>query len=410
MFESMSVRIQPNSIKKTGRNDGERTTERNRWLTVNRLPHERVSSPRRGDNSDDRWHTWLMSRPGRVSRRTFIGAAAATALVACSGSTTDGSAPEVLGASEPPIDPTTTTSTAPSTTTATTTPPVAEVTNTTTTTTEPAEPTTTADGIPLRRLARIDWLATAITIGGAALRDSRVVSYAVERGVNVIDTAPSYGNNHETVKPVLADHRDKVLLLSKVRERRGSDIDGALRSSLERMGVDSIDIVLLHDITDVNDLDRATASDGAVGALEAARAAGVVRYIGLSGHVRADVLTAAFDRFDVDLVLCPINPMDSVIDDFVSTAGAAASQRGAAVMGMKVMASGRVPDTNRALRWALSQPAHTLTLGMMSNEEIDLNLETAIEWQKNPPTREELAGLVEEWRPMANKDNFYWRR
>jgi predicted aldo/keto reductase-like oxidoreductase len=276
-------------------------------------------------------------------------------------------------------------------------------------TSPPTTSPTTADGLPLRQLGRIDWLASAITIGGAELRDSKVVSYAVERGVNVLDTAPSYGTSHETIKPVLADHRDDVFLLSKVRERQGRQIDQALRSSLQRMGVDTIDIVLLHDIDGPAALDRATAADGALGALEAARKAGVIRHIGLSGHVRSDVLMMAFDRFDFDLVLCPVNPMDAVIDDFVSTAAAAANRRGAAVIGMKVMAAGRVPDPARALRWALSQPMHTLTLGMRSKAEVDLDIATAIEWHRNPPTPEELNGLVEEWRPLAVRSNFYWR-
>lgn len=247
-------------------------------------------------------------------------------------------------------------------------------------------------------------------MGGAELRDSKVVSYAVERGVNVLDTAPSYGTSHETIKPVLADHRDDVFLLSKVREREGRAIDQALRSSLRRMGVDAIDIVLLHDIDSPAALDRATAGDGALGALEAARKAGVIRHIGLSGHVRSDVLVTAFDRFDFDLVLCPVNPMDAVIDDFVTTAAAVANRRGAAVMGMKVMAAGRVPDPVRALRWALSQPAHTLTLGMISNAEVDIDIDTAIEWYRNPPTVEELDGLVNDWRSLAIRSNFYWRR
>lgn len=352
-----------------------------------------------------------MGRSGEVSRRTVLGAAAA-ALVGCATTSADvDAAPEVTGA-KAPLEAAPTVTTPSPTSSAAVSPVTTEVPLTDTaspSTSPPARPTTTADGLPLRPLGRIDWLASAITMGGAGLRDSKVVSYALERGVNVLDTAPSYGTNHETIKPVLADHRDDVFLLSKVREREGRQIDQALRSSLNRMGVDTIDIVLLHDIDGPAALDRATARSGALGALEAARNAGVIRHIGLSGHVRSDVLVTAFDRFDFDLVLCPVNPMDAVIDDFVTTAAAVANGRGAAVMGMKVMAAGRVTDPARALRWALSQPTHTLTLGMMSNAEVDLDIDTAIEWHRNPPSGDELDSLVQEWRSLAIRANFYWR-
>jgi len=353
-----------------------------------------------------------MEKSGEVSRRAIL-AAAAAALVGCANTSANvDAAPEVTGASKTPLEAAPTATTPPSTSSNSISPVVTEVPATDTTpppTSSPGPPSTTADGLPLRRLGRIDWLASAITMGGAELRDSKVVAYAVERGVNVLDTAPSYGTSHETIRPVLAAHRDDLFLLSKVRERAGRDIDRALRSSLSRMGVDAIDIVLLHDIDSPAALDRATAGDGALGALEAARKAGVIRHIGLSGHVRSDVLVTAFDRFDFDLVLCPVNPMDAVIDDFVTTAAAVANSRGAAVMGMKVMAAGRVPDPVRALRWSLSQPTHTLTLGMTSNAQVDQDVETAIEWYRNPPTVEELDGLVQEWRSLAIRSNFYWR-
>jgi predicted aldo/keto reductase-like oxidoreductase len=235
-----------------------------------------------------------------------------------------------------------------------------------------------------------------------------VVSYAVERGLNVFDTAPTYGSNMETIRPVLADHRDEVFLLSKVLDRRRAEASATLRRSLERMGVSTIDIVLLHDVSSIAQLDQALAADGAIAALEEARRSGVIRYIGLSGHTHADVLVTAFDRYDFDLVLCPVNPIDHTIDDFVSTVGAAAARTNAGFMGMKVMSAGKAPDPVAALRWALSQPAHTLTIGMLNRAQVDTNIDTAIALTErlSPP---ELDELVERWRYLASRDNFYWR-
>jgi aryl-alcohol dehydrogenase-like predicted oxidoreductase len=263
-------------------------------------------------------------------------------------------------------------------------------------------------GMPLRRLGRIDWNASVITVGGAIAVESDVVSYAVERGVNMFDTAPTYGSNMETIRPVLADHRDEIFLLSKVVNRGRSDAAATVRRSLERMGVSTIDIVLLHDVSSTGDLDQALATDGAIAALEEARDAGIIRYIGISGHTHADVLVTAFDRYDFDLVLCPVNPIDHVIDDFVSTVGAAAARTNAGFMGMKVMSAGKAPDKTAALRWALSQPAHTLTIGMANRAQVDANIDTAVDLAE-PLPQQELEELVEQWRYLAARGNFYWR-
>src|SRR5262245_6685766 len=113
-------------------------------------------------------HTRAMARSGEVSRRTFLaGAAAAAALAGCANtSSEDDAAAEATGAAEGPLEaaPTAPTSSAPISPAPTEVPPTDA---TPTPTSSPEEPSTTPDGLPLRRLGRIDWLASAITIGGS---------------------------------------------------------------------------------------------------------------------------------------------------------------------------------------------------------------------------------------------------
>ena len=212
----------------------------------------------------------------------------------------------------------------------------------------------------------------------------------------------------ETVRPVLAERRDEIFLLSKVvaRDRKGAD--DILRESLKRMSVDSMDIVLLHSVGGVEAIDSALGAGGAIEALEAARDAGVIRYIGISGHYDSKVLAHALDRYDFDLVLAPVNPMDSLIDDFVATLSPYMASRNVALMGMKVFASNRAPDPDAALRYALSQPFHTYTLGMKTIEQVDFDVELATA-MSGPLSADELASIVDDHRTLAKPGNFYWR-
>jgi aryl-alcohol dehydrogenase-like predicted oxidoreductase len=147
--------------------------------------------------------------------------------------------------------------------------------------------------------------------GGIAIRDTlqrdaaRIVSNAVEQGVNYFDVAPTYGNAQQVLGSVLKAKRDKVILACKTNKRTK---DGALKElydSLRVLRTDYIDVYQLHAVG-ADEIRKVFDSDGAAEALETARKKGLVRYIGFSTHYD-DVAVELMRGCDFDTMLFPVN-------------------------------------------------------------------------------------------------------
>jgi aryl-alcohol dehydrogenase-like predicted oxidoreductase len=169
--------------------------------------------------------------------------------------------------------------------------------------------------LPVAEFGRTGHRSTRVLFGAAALggmsQDTadRTLALVHARGVNHIDTAASYGASEDRLRPWLAGHRHEVFLATKTGERRGADARAELERSLERMGVDRVDLVQLHNLVEPDEWDVAFAPDGAVAALARARDEGLVRFLGVTGHgVRiAGMHRRSLERFDFDSVLLPYN-------------------------------------------------------------------------------------------------------
>ena len=97
-------------------------------------------------------------------------------------------------------------------------------------------------------------------------------------------TAASYGDSELRLAPWLSRHRDSVFLATKTGKR---DYEGAreeIRRSLERLGVEHVDLLQLHNLVDVIEWEFALRDGGALDAAVEAREEGLVRFIGVTGH------------------------------------------------------------------------------------------------------------------------------
>ena len=157
--------------------------------------------------------------------------------------------------------------------------------------------------------------SSRVIFGAAALggmsqaRADQTLELIRERGLNHIDTAASYGESELRLQPFLADHRADFFLATKTGERTGAGARRELELSLERLGVDHVDLIQLHNLVEPDEFETAHGPGGAVEALVQARAEGLVRFIGVTGHGTriADMHLASLDRFDFDSVLLPYN-------------------------------------------------------------------------------------------------------
>ena len=140
-------------------------------------------------------------------------------------------------------------------------------------------------------------------------RADEILPVLLEFGVNHIDTAASYGDSELRLQPWLAAHRSSFFLASKTGERTGVAARAELERSLERLGVDQIDLIQLHNLVEPDEWDVAHSSGGALEALVQARDEGLVRFIGVTGHgVRVPSMhLRSLERFPYDSVLFPFS-------------------------------------------------------------------------------------------------------
>jgi aryl-alcohol dehydrogenase-like predicted oxidoreductase len=164
----------------------------------------------------------------------------------------------------------------------------------------------------------------------------------LEHGVNHIDTAASYGDAELRLAPWLAQHRDRFFLATKTGQRDRAGAHEEIRRSLDRLGVDRLDLLQLHNLVDVIEWETALREGGALEAALEARDEGLVRFIGVTGHglTVARMHLRSLERFPFDSVLLPYSYVQMrdarYASDFEALA-AACADRGVAMQTIKAI-------------------------------------------------------------------------
>ncbi|HOX06674.1 MAG TPA: aldo/keto reductase [Planctomycetota bacterium] len=199
---------------------------------------------------------------------------------------------------------------------------------------------------PRRELGRTGFRATRIGIGDIA--DRRLpgttlvgtLHRAMEAGLNVIDTAPMYedGYSEEIVGAAVHHWRDRVFVIDKV-DRLTEPIMPQVEASLRRLGLEAVDLFLLHALDGMANWRRATLPGGALDGLDRAVKAGKCRFRGISSH-DPDVLLAAITAGACDVVLLPLGAScDLRFEDEVLPL---ARRRGVGTLAMKAFGAGKL--------------------------------------------------------------------
>ena len=169
--------------------------------------------------------------------------------------------------------------------------------------------------IETAEFGRTGHLSTRVIFGAAALAatSQRVADETLEvllrYGVNHIDVASSYGEAEVRIRPWLRREPDRFFVATKGDERTAAGARAELHRSLDRMGLDHVDLWQLHALADPIEWDVALSPGGALEAAVEAREQGLVRWIGVTGHGAqiAAMHRRSLDRFDFDSVLLPYN-------------------------------------------------------------------------------------------------------
>lgn len=241
-----------------------------------------------------------------------------------------------------------------------------------------------------------------------------VIEEAAAQGINYFDSARAYAGSEGYYGEFWSEHislRPGTFQTSKSASRDKERAKGDLVHTLTTMGLDSLDLWQIHDVRTSDDLSRIEGRGGALEAFIEARDAGIVRFIGVTGHHDPKIIEYAVSNWPVDAVLIPVNPLEAVIGGFLDRIMSAAEERGIAVIGMKILGgshyisreAGITPEM--LIRFALSHGISTAIVGCSSPMEVQTLANAGRNFEPMP--EEEQERLVEAFRPYARRMAFY---
>ncbi|XOV88657.1 MAG: aldo/keto reductase [Pseudomonadota bacterium] len=160
-------------------------------------------------------------------------------------------------------------------------------------------------------------LSTRVLFGAAALggmsqdRADRTLELIQSHGVNHIDVAASYGDAELRLAPFLKDYRQDFFVATKTGDRTADGARASIERSLERMDIETIDLIQFHNLAKDAEWDQAMGKGGCLEAAIRARDEGLVRFIGVTGHGTriAEMHLKSLAAFDFASVLCPYSLM-----------------------------------------------------------------------------------------------------
>src|SRR5579884_638425 len=271
-----------------------------------------------------------------------------------------------------------------------------------------------------RTLGRTGERVSAIGLGGfhigkpelSAKEAVEIVRAAIDRGITFIDDSWDYndGESDRRYAKALKDgYRAKVFLMSKIDGRNRKTAADQIDESLKRLHVDCIDLMQHHEVIRFEDADRIFARDGAQRAMEDARQAGKIRYIGFTGHkdphVHLNMLeVAARNGFTFDTVQMPLNVMDAHYRSFGALVVPELVKQNIGVLGMKSMGDGVILKAKavtavECLQYALNLPTSVVITGIDSMERLEQALEAADSFQ--PLSEDRLRDILNRAAPHA---------
>jgi len=245
----------------------------------------------------------------------------------------------------------------------------------------------------------------------------KIIRSAIDAGINFMDNCWDYheGTSELRMGKALQDgYRKKVFLMTKIDGRTKAAAEKQIEQSLLRLRTDVIDLVQYHEMLRMEDADRIFGEHGAHEAVEAARKAGKIRFVGFTGHkdplVHQRTLAVAKEHdFRFDTVQMPLNVFDAHFRSFARNVVPLLVKDQIGVLGMKPMGSGDILKANvvtavECLHYALTLPTSVVITGI----EIMERLKQALDVAKNfkALTEEQLDALLKKTEKAAARGKY----
>jgi aryl-alcohol dehydrogenase-like predicted oxidoreductase len=289
--------------------------------------------------------------------------------------------------------------------------------------------------LPKRRLGKTGDMVSCIGFGSGtrfcSIQDENGAQALLERalalGINYFDTAGSYTRrplerlSEKRLGEFSKQRRKDIFLATKIDPR---DRDGALRSvetSLKFLQTDYLDLIQIHSLSNLNDLERMGGPDGVIAAIQELRDQKASRFVGITGHNDGAAMTEALRRHDFDTVLMALNAAQSAnpiaarkmvaIPAFEQSALPAALQKNMGILSMKVMGQGMLVGNgagralpSELLQFNLSQPVASVIIGCEQMAPLEQNVQAALNF--TPMSENEKQKLEEKVAPSRSA----WQR
>lgn len=276
----------------------------------------------------------------------------------------------------------------------------------------------TYNAMPTRSLGKTGYKVGVLSLGGQATLEikgkeeesEKIINRAIDLGINYIDTAASYGQgvSQLNIGRVMKTRRSEVWLSTKTHDRTYDGSMKLLEESLKNLQTDHLDTWQLHNVQRMEELDQIFAQNGAIKALEKARAEGMVRNVGITGHFEPLVLLEGIRRYDFDSILMAMNAADVHYLSFKNYLLPEAQKKGIAIIGMKVTTRSRIlstwtppaPDQQKDERLRTSKPG-TITIREALTYNMSLPVSTTIIGVDSIAQIEENVKIASEFTPLS---------
>ena len=298
----------------------------------------------------------------------------------------------------------------------------------------------TFNAMPTHSFGKTGYKVGILSLGGQATLEmkgteeesEKIINRAIDLGVNYIDTAASYGGgiSQLNIGRVMKTRRSEVWLSTKTHDRTYDGSMRLLEESLKNLQTDHLDTWQLHNVQTKAQLEQIFAADGAIKAMEKAKAEGIIRNIGITGHFEPLVLLDAIKRYPFDSILMAVNAADVHYLSFKNYLLPEAQKRGIAIIGMKVATRGRIlstwtpppleeqPERSRtpipgtitikeALSYNMSLPVSTTIIGIDNVAQIEEDVKIASEF--SPLCEAEMKEIEYKTLPIV-RQGLYFRR
>jgi aryl-alcohol dehydrogenase-like predicted oxidoreductase len=302
----------------------------------------------------------------------------------------------------------------------------------------------TLSAMPTRNLGKTGYKVGIFSLGGQAALEKAdhfdvavpIIERALDLGVNYIDTSSIYGGDlrwsEQYVGKVMAHRRSEAFLATKTKERTRDGSMQMIEKSLKLLQTDHVDLWQLHDVGVMDNVNQIFAKGGALEALVEMKEQKVVRYLGITGHFRPDVLMECIKRYPFDTILMAINAADPHHYSFNEELLPLAVERQMGIIGMKIPARGRILSTwtpqpleqqkhmwegmvpaptpgninmREAMYYTLSRPVSTVIIGCDTVAQLEENVQLAREF--TPLSDTQTADLVKRSEPVSKQSLFF---